>query len=48
MTLDRIIPDLGYIRGNIAVISHRANTMKQTCTNPVVFMKLADYIEGKV
>ena len=28
-TLDRIIPRLGYVKGNVQVISHRANAMKQ-------------------
>lgn len=27
-TLDRIIPELGYVKGNVAVISKRANTIK--------------------
>lgn len=27
-TLDRIIPTLGYTRGNVVVVSHRANTIK--------------------
>ena len=27
-TLDRIIPELGYVKGNVAVISHRANRIK--------------------
>jgi hypothetical protein len=27
-TLDRIIPELGYIKGNVCWISHRANTIK--------------------
>lgn len=27
-TLDRIIPELGYVKGNIAVISKKANTIK--------------------
>ena len=27
-TLDRVIPALGYVRGNVVVISHRANTIK--------------------
>ncbi len=29
MTLDRIIPELGYVKGNVRVISRLANTMKQ-------------------
>jgi hypothetical protein len=32
MSLDRIIPELGYVKGNIEVISHRANTMKSAST----------------
>ena len=27
-TLDKIIPSLGYVSGNIWIISHRANTIK--------------------
>lgn len=27
-SLDKIIPELGYVKGNIAVISHKANTIK--------------------
>jgi hypothetical protein len=28
-SLDRIIPELGYVKSNILIISHRANTAKQ-------------------
>ena len=31
-SLDRVIPNLGYVRGNIAVISYRANSIKQNAT----------------
>jgi hypothetical protein len=31
-TLDRIIPELGYVVGNIQVISHKANTIKNYAT----------------
>jgi len=31
-SLDRIIPNLGYIKGNIMFISHRANTIKNNLT----------------
>lgn len=27
-SLDRVVPELGYVKGNIQVISHRANTIK--------------------
>ena len=31
-SLDRVIPDLGYVPGNVQVISYRANTMKNAAT----------------
>jgi len=31
-TLDRIIPELGYVKGNVMFISHRANTIKNNLT----------------
>jgi hypothetical protein len=46
MSLDRIIPELGYVPGNIAVISHLANTIKQNCTDPEVFRRIASYLEA--
>lgn len=31
-SLDRIVPELGYVPGNVAVISHRANMLKSNAT----------------
>jgi hypothetical protein len=31
-SLDRIVPEVGYVRGNVRVISHRANTLKLNAT----------------
>jgi hypothetical protein len=45
-TLDRLIPELGYVPGNIAVISNRANRMKDNATSEEHRL-LADWIEGK-
>lgn len=46
-SLDRLIPILGYIRGNVAVISHRANTLKNSGT--VAELRLiADWMERQL
>ena len=31
-SLDRIVPELGYVKGNIRVISNRANHLKSDAT----------------
>lgn len=31
-SLDKLIPELGYVKGNVNVISHRANTLKGDAT----------------
>ena len=36
-SLDKIVPSLGYVPGNIAVISHRANVIKQNATSEELF-----------
>ena len=44
-TIDRIIPEIGYLPGNVAIISRQMNTIKQNITDPNVFRKLADWLE---
>lgn len=42
-SLDRIIPALGYTKGNVQVISTRANAMKQDAS-PAELLAFADWI----
>lgn len=41
-TLDRIVPELGYVTGNVQVISSRANSVKNDAT-PEELMKVAQW-----
>ena len=45
-TLDRVIPELGYVPGNVAVISHKANTIKSNGTS-AEHRKVADWLDGQ-
>lgn len=44
-SLDRIIPSLGYVRGNVMVISKRANTIKSDATAEEL-LAVAKFIAG--
>lgn len=46
-SLDRIIPALGYARGNVLVISWRANQIKSDAT-PLELRKIADFYQTLV
>ena len=46
-SLDRIIPDLGYVEENVAFKSMAANTLKLNRT-PFVLRRIADFVETHV
>lgn len=41
-SVDRIVPALGYVPGNVRVISHRANTLKCDATTEELELVLID------
>jgi hypothetical protein len=45
-TLDRIIPELGYVKGNVVFISHLANRIKNNATE-VELYAVADWLHDK-
>jgi hypothetical protein len=44
-SIDKIVPRLGYVPGNIAVISMKANRLKHDETSPDALRLVADWIE---
>lgn len=46
-TVDRLIPSLGYVSGNVCVISHRANSIKNNGTVEE-HRKIADWMEIRI
>ena len=42
-TLDKIIRQKGYIKGNIAVISHRANSLKGDVDDFKIFQRMSNF-----
>lgn len=47
-SLDKILPALGYVVGNVRVISNLANILKRSEISPGNLRKVADYIEREV
>ena len=45
-SIDRIVPELGYIEGNVAWISNRANVLKLNRA-PDILRKIADWIDSQ-
>lgn len=46
-SIDKIVPELGYIKNNIRVISYKANRYKSDMTREQI-QKLLDYIDRKI
>jgi hypothetical protein len=46
-SLDRIVPELGYVKGNIEVISYRANSIKQDATYKEI-EQVAEWLKRKI
>lgn len=46
-TLDRLLPELGYVKDNVAVISMKANRMKSNCT-PEDLVRIALWSQRKL
>ena len=46
-TFDRVIPELGYVKGNVRIISARANRIKDSGTAEE-HRKIAAYIDGSI
>ncbi len=46
-SLDRIIPEQGYVKGNVRWLSHKANLCKNNLTTEQLH-KFADWIKGNV
>lgn len=44
-SVDRIIPNLGYVKGNIRIVSHRANTIRSNASIDELKM-LVTFLEG--
>lgn len=45
-SLDRMRPDQGYTASNVSVICRSCNMIKQDCTDPEIFRRVADYVEA--
>ena len=45
-SLDRVVPDLGYIKGNVVFISFKANAIKQNVTEKELYA-VADWLHDK-
>lgn len=47
-SIDRLVPADGYVAGNISIISHKANSMKQDAAHPDELRRVANYMEHRL
>ena len=47
-SLDAFLPDLGYVPGNISVVSFLANSVKRDVTDPTVLERVAKWMLSKI
>ncbi|MFK4444681.1 hypothetical protein ABH944_004815 [Caballeronia udeis] len=47
-SIDRHIPSLGYVKGNVSIISMRANAIKSDATDPNELRSVADYMARNI
>lgn len=47
-SIDKIVPSKGYVKGNVRVISWRANRLKSDCHDPNEFADLAAYVASEM
>ncbi len=47
-SVDKLIPALGYVKGNVAVISRRANQIKSDCTSGDELRQVADWLDAEL
>ena len=44
-SIDKIRPELGYVIGNVAIMSAKANSMKMDASTPEELRMVADWLE---
>jgi NUMOD3 motif len=47
-SLDKTTPELGYVEGNVAIISWYANKLKSSCSDSAFFRRLADWLDSRI
>lgn len=46
-SIDRVVPELGYVSGNVRLISWYANAIKRDCSDGDIFIRLSEYLRKR-